>query len=413
MGGFAWIGAVMPWKEFHQPEITGITWPVLLGLSFAVLFFRRIPAIFMAYKLLPRTIANWSEALFAGYFGPIGIGAVFYLEHTKHLIPHDHGDPEERALLGAMVPVVYFLVLFSIVIHGISIPILSLYYKWIGKEELRDDDDAVTIRPRSIYEQPPVNAISRRGSIVAYNRFSRPRDLEFEAETEDWKSTYAFESDDEDGSNVDNNDDDPFPIHLHGIKSEELQEGPQKRRRKKDEEVAKWRGHAYSKSQPDIAHIDPAYRAEWRRGQDAWRRSLGMPRQNTTDTCICSRSSTFDRRDSRTAVKQSWSRAASKSRSRSASKTRSPNLSRSATLKTGRSLEIDSLDGAVKNSRQLALQREMGWNMSPGCESPQREVDPIDLAERVKALQQQRQTSFDLGPKGDAEMDVLDEKLKD
>jgi NhaP-type Na+/H+ or K+/H+ antiporter len=71
-GGFMYIGTIIPWKEFHMPDVTGITLGRLFILGFLILIFRRIPAIFMMYRLMPRCVKNWKEALFMGYFGPIG-----------------------------------------------------------------------------------------------------------------------------------------------------------------------------------------------------------------------------------------------------------------------------------------------------------------------------------------------------
>jgi NhaP-type Na+/H+ or K+/H+ antiporter len=70
----------------------------------------------MTYKLMPNCVLDIKEALFMGYFGPIGIGAVFYVEHTRHLFP-EPGEAlteEENNLTRAMIPVVYWLVVFSI-----------------------------------------------------------------------------------------------------------------------------------------------------------------------------------------------------------------------------------------------------------------------------------------------------------
>lgn len=71
-GGFMYIGSILPWDQFHMPEITGITVGKLFLLGFMVLVFRRIPAIFLTYRLMPKVCKNWKEALFMGYFGPIG-----------------------------------------------------------------------------------------------------------------------------------------------------------------------------------------------------------------------------------------------------------------------------------------------------------------------------------------------------
>ena len=71
-GGFMYIGTIIPWKEFQMPDITGITVGRLFILGFLILFFRRIPAIFAVYKLMPNCVKNWKEALFMSWFGPIG-----------------------------------------------------------------------------------------------------------------------------------------------------------------------------------------------------------------------------------------------------------------------------------------------------------------------------------------------------
>lgn len=55
-----------------MPEVTGITVARLFGLGLFVLVFRRIPAILMTYRFMSKVCNNWREAMFLGYFGPIG-----------------------------------------------------------------------------------------------------------------------------------------------------------------------------------------------------------------------------------------------------------------------------------------------------------------------------------------------------
>jgi sodium/hydrogen antiporter len=81
-GGFMYIGTIMPWEAFNQPDITGITIGRLIGLGILVLIFRRIPAIFMVYKFMPKVVKDWKEALFMGYFGPIGERNPVQSEHS-------------------------------------------------------------------------------------------------------------------------------------------------------------------------------------------------------------------------------------------------------------------------------------------------------------------------------------------
>jgi NhaP-type Na+/H+ or K+/H+ antiporter len=168
-----YIGTIMPWSDFHDPDGTGLTIGRLMALGFLVLVFRRIPSILLTYKLMPHVVADWKEALFMGYFGPIGAGAVFYVEHTRHLFPElGDGDEEETNLVRAMIPAVYWLVLFSIVVHGFSIPALNLVYTFMGVKPIQED--AVALKRRSVRAPTPVNAeADGPDTIVAYNRFSR------------------------------------------------------------------------------------------------------------------------------------------------------------------------------------------------------------------------------------------------
>jgi sodium/hydrogen antiporter len=74
-----------------------------------------------------------------------------------------------------MVPVVYWLVLFSIVWHGLSIPALDAFYRWKGVPPIIEEEP-VEIRITSENDALPSNAYAnpKRKSIIVHNRFSRP-----------------------------------------------------------------------------------------------------------------------------------------------------------------------------------------------------------------------------------------------
>lgn len=174
-GGFMYIGSIIPWSSFNDPDGTGLTYGRLFGLGFLVLLFRRIPAIFLTYKIMPEVVANWKEALFMGYFGPIGVGAVFYVEHARDQFPKlGEGDDEETDLVRAMGPVVYWLVVFSIAVHGLSIPALNLAYTTMGVRPIHDD--SITVKRQSLRMALPSNSYlgDDNDTLIVYNRFSRP-----------------------------------------------------------------------------------------------------------------------------------------------------------------------------------------------------------------------------------------------
>ncbi|KAH9851411.1 Sodium/hydrogen exchanger family-domain-containing protein [Lenzites betulinus] len=125
-GCFVYIGAWMPFNMFNAPEL-GITPWRLVVLFLAILVVRRIPPLLLLYKWIPE-IATWREALFSGHFGPMGVGAIFVSTLAVTELPKPHSPPETQAelLSATLQTIVAFVVLGSIITHGLSIPFFSL-----------------------------------------------------------------------------------------------------------------------------------------------------------------------------------------------------------------------------------------------------------------------------------------------
>ncbi|KAJ9233610.1 putative plasma membrane antiporter [Paecilomyces variotii] len=173
-GAFMYLGTVMPWDTFQMPEATGITVARLFGLGLFVLVFRRIPAILMTYRFMSKVCNNWREAMFLGYFGPIGLGAISYAEYTSGLFPEPgESDREINNLTSAIVPVVYWLVFFSIIVHGLSVPILSFIYRVLHVKPISDIPVEIVILSEN--EPLPNNSELKpeQHSAIVHNRFSR------------------------------------------------------------------------------------------------------------------------------------------------------------------------------------------------------------------------------------------------
>ena len=130
---FVYFGTIIPWEQFNNGVEGLMAWRLVV-IAIFVLFFRRIP-IMMALKPIIPDVKNWREALFAGHFGPIGVGAIFVamlaraeLEHgepvpTSQLPPAGH---PHYSLIYLVWPIVTFLVMSSILIHGSSIAVFTL-----------------------------------------------------------------------------------------------------------------------------------------------------------------------------------------------------------------------------------------------------------------------------------------------
>jgi NhaP-type Na+/H+ or K+/H+ antiporter len=147
---FAFFGAIIRWRTFVPRPVTpdcGI-WQLLLFLGLAILF-RRIPIVLALKQFIP-DIRTYREALFCGHFGPMGAGALFLameargeLETKGSSVPF--GKPGLPARLHSgkanaihlIWPVVCFIVLGSIFVHGLSTLAISVGGHFIRKAEER------------------------------------------------------------------------------------------------------------------------------------------------------------------------------------------------------------------------------------------------------------------------------------
>lgn len=111
---FIYIGAIIPFSDFSKHGLT--VWRLIV-ITILILLFRRLPVMLAVYRWIP-DIKTFREALFTGWFGPMGVGAIFISTLARHHIPHpeEDGDTSQVDLLQeTIVPIVAFLVLSSVV----------------------------------------------------------------------------------------------------------------------------------------------------------------------------------------------------------------------------------------------------------------------------------------------------------
>ncbi|KAI9840403.1 MAG: hypothetical protein M1838_004073 [Thelocarpon superellum] len=112
---FMWFGAVCPWSLFLQNGVIPIY--RLIFLAILILLFRRLPVIFAMHRWIPQILEK-RQALFVGFFGPIGVSAVFYLYISLEFLDTimvDGLQREDASKLAETMTVV--------VVHGLSIPL--------------------------------------------------------------------------------------------------------------------------------------------------------------------------------------------------------------------------------------------------------------------------------------------------
>ncbi|CAJ2506881.1 Uu.00g080670.m01.CDS01 [Anthostomella pinea] len=130
---FVYLGTIIPWDMYNNADVGLSAWRLAV-MSIFVILFRRIPVMLALKPIIP-DIKTWREALFAGHFGPIGVGAIFVallaraeLE-TEHTIPlaelPSPNEPHYQTIL-LVWPIVTFMVISSILVHGSSIAVFTL-----------------------------------------------------------------------------------------------------------------------------------------------------------------------------------------------------------------------------------------------------------------------------------------------
>ncbi|EPR79068.1 Na+/H+ antiporter [Spraguea lophii 42_110] len=118
---FIFFGASIPFAQIKLKYI-------IVGI--VLLFFRRLPVV-LAFKEFVPQLFNYKEAVFAGWFGPIGVGAVFFAYHTQHEMEHFGKEfiTLHNTFYEEIIPIIYTIVMCSIIVHGITAPIMHIHLK--------------------------------------------------------------------------------------------------------------------------------------------------------------------------------------------------------------------------------------------------------------------------------------------
>lgn len=119
---FMWYGAVCPWEKFLTNDVVPL--PRLVALGILVLLLRRLPWVFAIHRRIPQ-IEEVHQAIFVGFFGPIGVSAIFYLYIANEFLDTLKGANGEIREDVANLPetvlvVVWFLCICSVVCFPLS-----------------------------------------------------------------------------------------------------------------------------------------------------------------------------------------------------------------------------------------------------------------------------------------------------
>lgn len=118
---FVLFGMALPWLDWAAYAWVAILFPI------AILLLRRIPMILLLQRGIP-PLETRADRLFAGWFGPIGVGAIYYATMAENQT-HD----ELYWIVGSLV------VLASVIAHGMtSTPFTDLYHRVTGEPKAEE-----------------------------------------------------------------------------------------------------------------------------------------------------------------------------------------------------------------------------------------------------------------------------------
>ncbi|KJZ75246.1 hypothetical protein HIM_05440 [Hirsutella minnesotensis 3608] len=183
---FVYFGTIIPWEQYNNNVFGMQAWRLVV-IAIFVLLFRRIP-IMMALKPLIPDIKNWREALFAGHFGPIGVGAIFVAILARGELEHEEPVPltelppdnvENYLLIYLVWPIVTFLVISSILVHGSSIAVFTLGKRINTLSLTMSYTAAPEDGPSWMNRLPRISSQSRSQARMSEASFDDPKEPEF------------------------------------------------------------------------------------------------------------------------------------------------------------------------------------------------------------------------------------------
>ncbi|KAK9451111.1 Sodium/hydrogen exchanger family-domain-containing protein [Limtongia smithiae] len=199
---FVYFGAIIPWEQYNNPDLGLSPWKLSI-IAILLILFRRIPIMLILKPLVP-DIRTWREALFCGHFGPIGVGAVFMCILARAELEHDEPTPlaelpvagsKNYVVVAVIWPVVSFMIIASIIVHGSSIAVFTLGKRlntmaitmsyttgngngptWLQRLPRMESGQSMSFRKVETLQNEPLNRLlRRRPTLTDEEEPSRPR----------------------------------------------------------------------------------------------------------------------------------------------------------------------------------------------------------------------------------------------
>ncbi|OAG31237.1 hypothetical protein NEDG_01650 [Nematocida displodere] len=123
---FIIFGAILPMEIFNLKHMSA---------AFLIILFRRLPGVYLMRMLGLLPGLGLKETFFAGWFGPIGVAAIFFGYHAQHVL-----GERFHAVTNDIIKCVYAIVFLSIIIHGTTAPVIHLHLRRRQKKGKKEID---------------------------------------------------------------------------------------------------------------------------------------------------------------------------------------------------------------------------------------------------------------------------------
>lgn len=141
---FIYFGAIIPWESFNDTALGMPVWRLIV-ISILILVGRRIPALLILKPVIP-AVHSWKDALICGHFGPIGVAAIYMSLLASSRLEGNGNVPEDTIptsgvkgmnALARIWPVTCFIVLSSVIVHGLSVRIVRILERVNNKSKAK------------------------------------------------------------------------------------------------------------------------------------------------------------------------------------------------------------------------------------------------------------------------------------
>jgi len=139
---FIFFGSSIKWEAFNSGYL--VLWRLFL-VTALIFVFRRLPAV-LVFRNWITPIRFFKESIYVGWFGPVGVGAMWYTSLAIQRLKIEPFEKEgeikiENEEFNMYYYSIMFIVFLSIILHGITVPIAHMTLTYTTRSFHKKDNE--------------------------------------------------------------------------------------------------------------------------------------------------------------------------------------------------------------------------------------------------------------------------------